>query len=1581
MKKGKTMTREKRRVVTALALSALSACAVTADVVMRPGENNSMVFENSVLSLDMAGTAQRNNGGITRLHFLPAAADMIDRNRVFKNILGENWDKCDVNGVQGGMWFPHLAVYAPLAKGASADGRALGLQQEFKRDYSLRRTTVFRRDASFIEVEYAAQNISGAAVGGAFRFFNAFFPGALTGTSFKSTDICLLTENGIAELDQSVHSSKYKEIYKDTRHFNEKWAQEPLRAWTPRELQTPRLTGNWVAEVNRNNGCGVVLLVDPATLVGFYNDPMTTLEIVTRAFALQKGERWTTRFTVGVFKLPKGAKLTDANALFVSCTGGVVPLFKGTLEVGGKKHEASPDKLIAVQDVKDAKAFDSAGASLGVLENGAVKLAVPEIVYAIPEKPSFFGKVYNPEKADVKAFLARRDYTVYCGSANHPDVKAKAKRVALKLGVGFAEGNPGGKLLAFGDAEADEVVRNIGLMQNSVSDQWPAPGEGAIRCFKPLDLTGSEAVVVAGRDRAGLDRAMDKWEAQHLGDLKDAAGWTVKAVPTTFRAFIYSRPDASASDAVRVTAAKGEYESAQLLLVPYEDVKNIQVSVSEPVHTVSGKPLVKKFITTERKRNGHCRVRWLGQFPCDIKPELLPSRPPDPLFDRAVQTLPAGQAQGIWLTFLVPEAAESGLYTAEITVAANGEKRVIPVELKVRDFVLPRDGMMGEAYAAISSMPKRGSPLAPSHIDTYITNLLEHGMRMIRLRVPGMFRAHGSQEGAFKGASTATLEVSDDGRVMLDCSEFDRIMLRSEAMAKPYEVFYTLMIEDVWPQARELKLALPERHAAREGNVLLNSRYTEELLALLRKHLEKRGWFDRIYLSVSDEPGNVEKWERELCQAALGAGFRITTAHGSSDLSQARPDLCAIWKPIYGSYDEAFMKKARAAGSKLAFYNCGPPPTTALGAPLEELRNYLWQASKYDLDLVSWWGIQCWSTDTDDDGPGSLWRNYYGHWNYLIYPEHPVNVPFLSKEDGWKDARFIDSVRWETLRDGMEDTRYVTLLRRLIAAARSKKLGEEADAAQKVLDAIFAKDYPHMNAYRVPYPAILENREVIAGQIESLQRRIEVGFRQIFHLDLAFAKYRGDYLKDFLPQLRKWGYNTLLWELEDAVRFDTCPEIASPDAMSKAELGELLAFARGLGFENIPLLQTLSHNAYVLRHEKYYYLSEEPKFLELYCLSRPETGQFLIRLSDEIISLFGDIHYFHIGADEAWAIGRVCTTCKGHVEQFGAGHLMAKHLAPITSSLLARGVRPVMWADMVHTHPDLKALLDRRTVMADWYYARPAEAFRTVGGTKSKTDVFTEAVSLRKSGFEVWGCSAARCYGDSVFASKYDAHAQNYRRWLQAAVEGPLDGVMLTSWSVHLYPLELQAPTLALAGYDGLSEAQYEQAFASDCFGIGGAAFFRAVRILSEPVYLGLTHSVGHNQVVPEAPADAVGRALGKLSKEERARHASEAGRLLARYREAASILADLQGAAKKNAKVIQDWRLAADNLIFRARVQQCLLSPTPDGNLRKALLAELPALRKRTEAMYRQKVRPANVALIIKNLFDPVQAALQNDA
>jgi len=486
---------------------------------------------------------------------------------------------------------------------------------------------------------------------------------------------------------------------------------------------------------------------------------------------------------------------------------------------------------------------------------------------------------------------------------------------------------------------------------------------------------------------------------------------------------------------------------------------------------------------------------------------------------------------------------------------------------------------------------------------------------------------------------------------------------------------------------------------------------------------------------------------------------------------------------------------------------------------------------------------------------------------------------------------------------------------------------------------------------------------------------------QVFHLDLAFAKYRPDYLRRLIPQLKKCGFNTILWEMEDAVRFDTCPEIAAPDAMSKAELAAILAFARESGLENMPLLQTLSHNAYVLRHPKYQHLSEKPGFLELYCLSRPETGRFLTDWAREIADLFGNPRYFHIGADEAHKIGKECDLCRKSVEKLGVAGLIVKHLSPVKQALFERRITPVMWADMVHNHPELKTMLDRRTILADWWYESAERAFRQVGPEKKRVNVFAEAAELRKSGFAVWGCAASRSWGDSVFAPRHDHHLKNYREWRRAFAEIPLEGVMLTSWSWHLFPLELQMPVVALAAYDGLDDAQYEEAFARDWLGIDSKEFFRAARLLSTPVLFSMTAKVGHNQINHVAAPDAVMKEALKLSPKEkdRARESEKAAALLAGYQDAASALRKLEAQAGSDKEMLRDWILAADNLVFRARLQLFLLAPEPDEAQRQALSAALDSLRQRSEAMYLKKVGPACAALLTGNIFVPAEHALRN--
>jgi hypothetical protein len=141
------------------------------------------------------------------------------------------------------------------------------------------------------------------------------------------------------------------------------------------------------------------------------------------------------------------------------------------------------------------------------------------------------------------------------------------------------------------------------------------------------------------------------------------------------------------------------------------------------------------------------------------------------------------------------------------------------------------------------------------------------------------------------------------------------------------------------------------------------------------------------------------------------------------------------------------------------------------------------------------------------------------------------------------------------------------------------------------------------------------------------------------------------------------------------------------------------------------------------------------------------------------------------------------------------------------------------------------------------------------------------------------------------------------------------------------------------------------------------------------------TAKIGYSQVHHVAAPDAVIKEAQRLSQNEkdRVRESENAAALLAGYQDAASALRKLEAQASGDREMLRDWILAADNLVFRARLQLFLLAPEPDEAQRQALSAALDGLRRRSEAMYLRKVGPACTALLTGNIFDPAEHALRN--
>ena len=56
-----------------------------------------------------------------------------------------------------------------------------------------------------------------------------------------------------------------------------------------------------------------------------------------------------------------------------------------------------------------------------------------------------------------------------------------------------------------------------------------------------------------------------------------------------------------------------------------------------------------------------------------------------------------------------------------------------------------------------------------------------------------------------------------------------------------------------------------------------------------------------------------------------------------------------------------------------------------------------------------------------------------------------------------------------------------------------------------------------------------------------------------FHFDFNTAHFQADYIMRRLETLSSLGYDTVIWEMEDAVRFDCAPALATSDAFTREE--------------------------------------------------------------------------------------------------------------------------------------------------------------------------------------------------------------------------------------------------------------------------------------------------------------------------------------------------------------------------------------------------------------------------------------------
>ena len=97
------------------------------------------------------------------------------------------------------------------------------------------------------------------------------------------------------------------------------------------------------------------------------------------------------------------------------------------------------------------------------------------------------------------------------------------------------------------------------------------------------------------------------------------------------------------------------------------------------------------------------------------------------------------------------------------------------------------------------------------------------------------------------------------------------------------------------------------------------------------------------------------------------------------------------------------------------------------------------------------------------------------------------------------------------------------------------------------------------------------------------------------HLDIKHHIEKTDYYYKLLDKLAKYKVNAIIAELEDKIKYERQPEVGSADALSISEWKKLSYYAKERNIEISPLIQGLGHSSFILKHDKYKDLRDDPK--------------------------------------------------------------------------------------------------------------------------------------------------------------------------------------------------------------------------------------------------------------------------------------------------------------------------------------------------------------------------------------------------
>lgn len=497
--------------------------------------------------------------------------------------------------------------------------------------------------------------------------------------------------------------------------------------------------------------------------------------------------------------------------------------------------------------------------------------------------------------------------------------------------------------------------------------------------------------------------------------------------------------------ALELHAARGEAESAQLLLTPLRGALadcRVTVEWAHPGIELELSWVDYVSVTTPTAVGFNLPGRY---------PDIL--RPLPPSFRVA-----AGQAQALWCTAWVGREVPPGQYHGRVRIAAGGDEQTLPITVQVHHAVLPERPALS---TIVTSEPWQGIPYyGKENYAAVAERMARHCLRYRltpNLALP--WKTVFSQDA--KGQWQAAWETFD----AVTAAWF-------AAGATTAQVDSSL-----------LEIDTPNQ----------NSPAVAAKLRLLNQHLLEKKWNERFYFYIFDEPPGGQIPRIQAYSAFVRQHAPAVSLIGTTRF-QEFAGIVTTWIPVNSHLNDAnflaFMLRRQRQGDRFWMYTCFNTAGTRdadnwkidwTGVGHRALGTTLW---RFGCSGYLYWQIDKWSlvptTDAKPSDP-QLKPDVIGGCNgdgFLFYPDPAGQLPPAP------------SIRLELTRDGFEDYELLALLQRELDAVaanppRLAHYGSQFAAWHELLDT--TKEVRRTDDFTLD-PKAYENRhDAVLRALDALQ--------------------------------------------------------------------------------------------------------------------------------------------------------------------------------------------------------------------------------------------------------------------------------------------------------------------------------------------------------------------------------------------------------------------------------------------------------------------------------------------------------------